>query len=191
MGLAHANAGVQWAGIIGVKSPRRRKILDDLINEGEIVRAEIEGIPGEIFYLSKKQVAFYQKSLPDQSAKRAALIAPLDNLLWDRKNLERVFDFKYTWEVYKPKKQREYGYYVLPVLFGERFIGRMDPSFNKKTGSFTINDWWWERGVQVDQEMASALRDCLQDFLGYLNASAFDFPKTLLNKGDLDWLNEI
>jgi uncharacterized protein YcaQ len=191
MGLAHGNAGVQWAGIIGVKSPTRRKILDDLTKTGEIVVIEIDELPGEVFYLDREQSRLYQKTLDDQSDIAAAFIAPLDNLLWDRKNLERIFDFNYVWEVYKPKKQREYGYYVLPVLYGEKFVGRLDPSFDKKTGLFTLHNWWWEKGVKVDQAMATALKNCLKEFLVYLDAQDFDYPTTLLEQGNLEWLQKV
>ena len=132
-----------------------------------------------------------RKSMKTQQANKAAFIAPLDNLLWDRKNIQRLFDFSYMWEVYKPEKQREYGYYVLPVLYVDRFIGRFDPAFDKKTGRLTIKDWWWEEGVEVDQDMANALRNCMDDFLVYLDAGEMDFPESLLIKGGLDWLSEI
>jgi uncharacterized protein YcaQ len=191
LGLAHPNAGVQWSGIIGVKTPRRRELLADLTAEGEIIPVEIEELPGDIFYTAPEQYKLFKKLSSDPKDQVAALIAPLDNLLWDRKNVERIFNFNYVWEVYKPQKAREFGYYVLPVLYEESFVGRIDPSFDKKTGVFALNNWWWEEGVEVDQQMATALRDCLQNFLRYLNANAFKFPQSLLQKGDLDWLQEI
>ena len=55
------------------------------------------------------------------------MIAPLDNLLWDLKLIETLFDFRYTWEVYKPADKRDYGYYVLPVLYGDRFVAPNRP----------------------------------------------------------------
>ena len=191
MGLAHPNAGEQWGGMIGVKTARRRELLRELVAGGEIQAIEVEGLSGQLFYMSHEGFELLQKSKKDQQEIKAAFIAPLDNLLWDRKTIRRLFHFHYSWEVYKPEKQREYGYYVLPVLFGDRFVGRFDPAYDKKTGLLTIKNWWWEGGVQVDQEMANALRDCLKDFLLYLGASELDFPKDLLKKGDLEWLKEI
>ena len=71
-------------------------------------------------------------SLPQTApAEQAAFIAPLDNFTWDRDLLRWMFDFDYIWEVYKPVKQRRFGYYVLPVILGDRFIARFDSSTNR------------------------------------------------------------
>lgn len=191
MGLAHLNAGEHWGGMIGVKSPQRRKIVGELTAAGELVPVEVEGLEGDLFYARQSDYQEIRKSLKSTPAPKAAFIAPLDNLLWDRKSLVKLFDFNYMWEVYKPVKQREFGYYVLPVLFGDHFVGRFDPAFDKKTGQLTIQDWWWEEGVTVDQELASALQECLQDFLIYLDAGELKYSKTLLKKGGLDWLGNI
>ncbi len=191
MGLAHLNAGEQWGGMIGVKSPRRRQIVKELVDAGELVVIEVEGLEGDLFYSRPKDYQVFRKTLNSEIEPGVAFIAPLDNLLWDRKTLKRLFDFNYMWEVYKPVKKREYGYYVLPVLYGDRFVGRFDPALDKKTGQFTIKNWWWEQGVEVDQDLADALRDCLRDFLTYLEAGELDYSKSLLKKGGLDWLKEI
>jgi uncharacterized protein YcaQ len=125
------------------------------------------------------------------AAPEAALIAPLDNLLWDRKTINRLFDFSYMWEVYKPKEKREYGYYVLPVLYGDRFVARLDPSFDKKTRVLTIDNWWWENDTQPDQALTDALSRCLGDFMDYLEAEELQYSRTLFKKGNLEWLEKI
>ncbi|MCK5793423.1 MAG: winged helix DNA-binding domain-containing protein, partial [Anaerolineales bacterium] len=89
-----------------------------------------------------------------------------------------------------PKEKRVYGYYVLPVLYGDRFVARLDPGFDKKTRILTINNWWWEDDVNPDRGMISALKSCLGDFLAYLEADDLRFSKTLLKKGNLEWLGE-
>jgi uncharacterized protein YcaQ len=191
MGLAHPNAGEQWGGMIGVKTPRRREILKELVAEGALLMIEIEDHDGDIFYLRDEDQKLLGGSRNGKVEDQAAFIAPLDNLLWDRKAIQRLFDFHYVWEVYKPEKKREYGYYVLPVLFGDRFVGRFDPAFDKKTGKLTINNWWWEKGVEVDKDMANALKICMKDFMVYLNANELIFTKNLLSLGGLDWLEDV
>jgi len=191
LGLAHPNAGEQWGGMIGVKSPQRQQILQELIENGDLMKVEVEELPGEIFYLLQEDKKLVNRSKKGDSVREAALIAPLDNLLWDRKNVKRIFDFSYVWEVYKPKEKREYGYYVLPVLYGDRFVARLDPGFDKKTRILTINNWWWEDGVNPDGQMIEALKRCLGDFMVYLDSEELKFSKTLLKKGNLDWLGEI
>lgn len=190
LGLAHPNAGEQWGGMIGVKSPLRQQILRELAEEGDLLKVEVAGLPGDVFYLRQEDKKFINRSKKDLAALEAAFIAPLDNMLWDRKSVKRLFDFSYMWEVYKPKEKREYGYYVLPVLYGDRFVARLDPGFDKKSRILTINNWWWEDEVNPDEDMISALKRCLGDFLAYLEAGDLKFSKTLLKKGNLEWLGE-
>ena len=188
LGLAHPNAGVQWSGIQGVKSPQRRQIIDQLVKDGALLTIEIQELTGQIFFLKSEDKTLLKKIQKGDPAWEAALIAPLDNLLWDRKTLSRIFDFDYRWEVYTPKKKRSYGYYVLPVLYGDNFCARVDPEFDKKTRILTFRNWWWEDGVKPDQEMKAALQRCMEDFLVYLDAAGIKYSKTLLRKGDLEWL---
>ena len=190
LGLAHPNAGEQWGGMIGVKSPQRQQILQELVETGDLVKVEVEELPGEIFYLLQEDKKLVNQSKKGGPVREAALIAPLDNLLWDRKTINRLFDFSYRWEVYKPVEKREYGYYVLPVLYGDQFIARLDPGFDKKTRILTINDWWWEESVIPDQEMVGALKRCLSDFMTYLDAGELKYSKTLYKKGGLEWLGD-
>ena len=191
MGLAHPNAGDQWGGMIGIKSTRRREIIEELIAAGEILFIEVEDLPNEGFYMRQEDFHLLQQSIGIQPERSAAFIAPLDNLLWDRKTIQRLFDFDYVWEVYKPASQRKFGFYVLPVLYGDEIVGRFDPSFDRKNKVLTINNWWWEEGVKVDQEMADALGECTKRFLVYLDGEEISFSRSLLIKGDLDWLQEI
>ena len=190
LGLAHPNAGEQWGGMIGVKTRRRKEILQKLVSEGKVVQIEVEELPGEVFYSRRQDIELLDLLSKSKSAAGAAFIAPLDNLLWDRKSIKKLFDFNYMWEVYKPEKDREFGYYVLPVLYGDRFIGRLDPAFDKKTRVFTINNWWWEDDFQPDENSAKALYQCLVDFMSYLDAGEIKYSKRLLKKGGLDWLGE-
>ena len=81
----------------------------------------------------------YIGKFPDK--KRCEFIAPLDNLLWDRKLIGAVFDFSYKWEIYTPKQQRRYGYYVLPILYGDRFVGRIEMAYDKKQVKLDIKKY--------------------------------------------------
>ncbi len=101
-------------------------------------------------------------------APRMILLAPLDSMLWDRKTLRYIFEFDYVWEVYKPEKLRRWGYYVLPVFYGDRFVARVDSRLEK--GIWTIARWWWEADVTPDAEMLDALRDMVERFIYYLHA---------------------
>ena len=75
-----------------------------------------------------------------------AFLAPLDPLAWDRDLLLRLWDFDYRWEVYVPAAKRRWGYYVLPLLYGDRFVGRIEPRIDRKAGALRILGLWWEDG---------------------------------------------
>jgi uncharacterized protein YcaQ len=190
LGLAHTNAGEQWGGIMGVKSPKRQQIIDGLLENEDLLEIEVEGLDGDRYYLPREHLPVLNQLDGVSDPPEAAFIAPLDNLLWDRKSLARLFDFNYMWEVYKPQKDRHYGYYVLPVLLGDRFVGRFDPAFDKNTRKLTINNWWWEEGYQVDKKVQKALKRCMGDFLLYLGAQSLEISQQLLDGGELDWLGE-
>ncbi|MBP5462621.1 MAG: winged helix DNA-binding domain-containing protein, partial [Lachnospiraceae bacterium] len=76
--------------------------------------------------------------------------------------------FKYSWEVYTPAAKRQYGYYVLPVLYGNRFIARFEPEKNNGKNPLAIKHWWWEKDVTVTDEMIAAIGDAFSRFSAYL-----------------------
>jgi uncharacterized protein YcaQ len=77
-----------------------------------------------------------------------SFLSPFDRLIHDRDRAEALWDFHYRLEMYVPKPKREYGYYVLPILRGDRLIGRIDPSLDRKTGVLQVKGIWWEPGVK-------------------------------------------
>jgi uncharacterized protein YcaQ len=79
---------------------------------------------------------------------RVTFLSPFDRLIHDRDRAEALWGFRYRLEMYVPKPKREYGYYVLPILQGDRLIGRIDPVLDRKTSVLHIKGIWWEPGVK-------------------------------------------
>ena len=90
--------------------------------------------------------------------KRVTFLSPFDRLVHDRNRAEALWDFYYRLEMYVPKAKREYGYYVLPILRGDRVIGRIEPLHDRKAGELRVLGTWWERGVRP-VSLAKPLRD--------------------------------
>jgi len=80
--------------------------------------------------------------------KRVTVLSPFDRLVHDRDRAEYLWNFHYRLEMYVPKAKREYGYYVLPILSGDRIVGRIEPVFDRKTRELRVNGVWWEDGVK-------------------------------------------
>ena len=169
LGLAQAGSGEHWLGIVETKAPQRQAALKRLTEAGLVMPVEVTEIPRQTFYARTADLDCLDE-MNSHSPTEAAFLAPLDNLLWDRKLIQWIFGFDYIWEVYKPAAIRQYGYYVLPVLCGERFVARFEPKFDKKSRRLTVQNWWWEADVTLDQGMQAALARALKDFGTYLNA---------------------
>lgn len=93
-------------------------------------------------------------------ADRVTFLSPFDRLIHDRDRAEALFDFRYRLEMYVPKAKREYGYYVLPILLGDRLVGRIEPRFDRKTKTLEVLEAWGDTSL-ADEALAS-----LAAFLG-------------------------
>ena len=98
---------------------------------------------------------------------RCELIAPLDNMLWDRRLINSLFNFDYKWEIYTPKEQRKYGYYVLPLLYKDNFIGRVEAVCNRKVKTLAIKNIWYEKDVKQTKKLQTALDNCIYKFVDF------------------------
>ena len=94
------------------------------------------------------------------------ILAPLDNMLWDRRMIEALFAFYYRWEVYVPIHQRKYGYYVRPLLYRDIFVGRIELKTDRSCGTLLVKRIWWEK-PGYEQRYEKALERCLKRFMTY------------------------
>ena len=133
--------------------PVRAELRAELEAEGCIVPVSVEGIRGDRFVVAEELPLLDQARRevgrgepPGESAPGVAFLAPLDPLAWDREFLRTCYGFDYIWEVYVPAAKRRWGYYVLPILFGDRLVGRIEPRIDRKADTLRILGAWWEEG---------------------------------------------
>jgi uncharacterized protein YcaQ len=131
----------------------RKLLLAELVEDGDLLPVEIEGVAGvrhvvgsEAGLLRQAEREVAAGDPPGGRPPGVAFVAPLDPLVWDREFLRRAFDFDYVWEVYVPGPKRRWGYYVLPILFGDRLVGRIEPRIDRRAGALQIIGAWWEDG---------------------------------------------
>ncbi|MBQ4159267.1 MAG: YcaQ family DNA glycosylase [Clostridia bacterium] len=168
VGMLRQGPSDAFLGVENYKAEERRCAFGSLSQKGKILKINVEG---DDYYIPAENLPLMDSSAPVSPLARA--IAPLDNLMWDRKLIKRIFDFDYTWEVYTPKEKRKYGYYVLPVFYKDRFIARFEPE-PYRGGRLKIKTWWWEENVRITEPMKKAVLKMLEDFAGYLGAEEFE-----------------
>ncbi len=157
-----------WMGI--GKAPVRARVLAALVDGGRLVPMQVEGFRGPRFVVAD-EMPILDAAEASVSAGEGmpgagvTFVAPLDPLVWDRDLLRRLFAFDYIWEVYVPGPKRRHGYYTLPVLYGDRFVGRLDPKVDRKTGTLAILGLWWEDGFDPLSEAHPGFVDAFADAL--------------------------
>ncbi|HYV01780.1 MAG TPA: crosslink repair DNA glycosylase YcaQ family protein [Actinomycetota bacterium] len=114
---------------------------------------------------------------PDRWEGRTTLLSPFDNLIIDRKRTELLFGFRFRMEIYVPQHLRQHGYYVLPVLHGDRLIGRIDPRMDRGRGELVVNAVHVEPDSPTDRATARAVRDALADLAAFVGATRISFAK--------------
>ena len=150
---------------IYVNAERRKSILNQLTEEGRIIPVQVEGIK-QAFYYRADDEPLMKAVLAGEAGLRPRMefIAPLDPLMWDKALVEALFGFRYSWEIYTPAVKRKYGYYTLPILFGDRFVGRVDSAADRKEKVLLVKGLWWETGVRVTKKLEATLARTLQRF---------------------------
>lgn len=170
VGLVWNKNGGEWLGFYISDTRLRKQIIRELIETGQLMELQIEDIK-EKFYIRSVDAGLMGKKC---SKNIANFIAPLDNLIWDRGLIEELFDFSYSWEVYTPAVKRKFGYYVLPVLYKNKFIARFEPEPNRGKNPLQIKNWWWEPDVIVNDEMISAIENAFIRFSNYLGVEMME-----------------
>jgi uncharacterized protein YcaQ len=160
--------------------PNLPAVLAALEAEGVLVPAQIvdEGRawPGP-YYIHRDDLPLLDRLAAGEWEPRTTLLSPFDNLICDRARTERLWDFRFRIEIYVPKDKREYGYYVLPILHGDRLIGRIDPLMDRKHHRLLINAIYAEPDAPPDA--APAIAAAIERLATFLGATDIAYPATM------------
>jgi uncharacterized protein YcaQ len=158
--------------------PGRHALRDELIESGELVPVDVEGVRGKRSVIRDEVELLANASAPPPSV---AFLSPFDPLVWDRALLGSLFEFDYVWDLFFPPAKRRFGWYVLPMLFRDRFVGRIEPRIDRAEQRVEIIGLWWEDGVvpQRVDGLVDAMRDALRAYVGFAGATRLEWAPHL------------
>ena len=159
--------------------PERIRRTQRLVEDGTLLPIDVENLKGTR-YIIAAEAPILEAASDSELAAGVSFLAPLDPLMWDRRMLRELFGFDYLWEVYVPESKRRWGYYVLPILFGDRFVGRIEPRLDRKTNTLTIGGIWFEPSFAPmdDATFIPALRDAVEAYRSFVGAIKVVWPRT-------------
>ena len=163
-GLGPAKPDPRWPGYAG-----RNALREELVERGDLVSVEVAGIRGKRLVVGEDVKLLEAPPDPPPSV---AFVPPFDPIIWDRRLLGSLFEFDYVWELFLPPAKRRWGWYVLPIVFQDRFVGRIEPRIDRAEARVHVLDVWWEDGFlprRVDG-FVDAMREALRAYLAFADA---------------------
>ena len=162
VGLLWNRPSDAWLGIWDMDSGARNAAFNALLAQGEIFPVQVEGVRGAMYCRERDRQTLLRAMSEEPLRPRCEVIAPLDPLMWDRKLIRAVFGYEYSWEIYTPASKRKYGYYVLPMVYGERFAGRVEAVRDEKADALRVKHVWLEDGVKRTKKLDAAVHSAMR-----------------------------
>jgi uncharacterized protein YcaQ len=185
-GLLGASSGGDVFGGLGPakpdprfpEHPGRTALREGLVEDGELVPVEVEGVRGARFVV-REEVELL--AVPPEPPPSVAFLSPFDPLVWDRALLGSLFEFDYVWDLFHPPAKRRFGWYVLPMLFRDRFVGRLEPRIHPDGRRVEVLGLWWEDGFapRRAEGFVDAMREALRAYLGFASGTRLEWPPHL------------
>jgi len=194
--LGRSGSGELWIGVVRPTEeraahpdlPSRPQMLSQLVEAGELTPVTVDGLRGERYVvredlpLLEAASAVTTADADDEAAgdgRSVAFLGPLDPFVWDRELLRSLYDFEYIWEVYVPEPKRRWGYYVLPLLFGDDLVGRIEPRADRRAGVLRVLGLWWEDGFEplAEPGFVDAFVEALTAHARFVGATRIAWPR--------------
>jgi uncharacterized protein YcaQ len=149
----------------------RREAIELYVKSGEVAPVEVAGL-NKLYYIlasDRDRLSVHEdedraRAIENEAELSIHFLPPLDNLLWSRKRLTVLFDFDYRWEIYTHAVKRKYGYYAMPILAGDRLIGRMDPRLDKKQGHLKVQLLQIDPEIDFNERLRDSVQRALETF---------------------------
>ena len=176
VGLLWNRRSDAWLGV-EMTAEQRDAAFERLEKAGDVMAMRVEGLRSPLYMLSADRPELAAVMADRTPLKeRLEFLAPLDPMLWDRKLIEALWGYRYSWEIYTPADKRKYGYYVLPVLYGDRFIGRIEPKADRQEKTLTVRNLWLEPGVRETRKLSEKIESAARRLARFNECSLGDSP---------------
>jgi uncharacterized protein YcaQ len=151
-----------------------------LVAAGLLLPVEVEGLRKTRYVIAGERALLDETEAGPGRAGAVSFVAPLDPIVWDRRMLRDLWGFEYRWEIYTPAARRRHGYYVLPILFGDRFVGRIEPRLDRARGRLAVLGIDFEAGFDPLEApgFVSALAEALEAYRSFVGATRLAWPRT-------------
>lgn len=163
------------------------KELAAMLKEGQVLELKIEGLK-ETFYTTADKLEALATIRPQ---KKIHILSPFDNAIIQRRRLAQLFDFDYTIECYVPEARRVYGYFVLPILYGDTFAARMDAKADVATQTLLVRGLWIEEGYKVSEIFIRALAKAIKQFAIFNRCDKIKVAKARLDRSSAALLKQL
>lgn len=175
LGLARGKAHINYHYTRG-RYWDYEQALQDLLDSGTLQKVQVDSWDGD-WLIHQSDLALLEKIESGDWQGRTTLLSPFDNLICDRQRTQDIWDFYFRIEIYVPKAKREYGYYVLPILHGDKLIGRMDLDYQKKAKCLQVNATYAESHAPA--EAAPAIHAAVESLGRFLGAKDIRYGETM------------
>ena len=155
------------------------EVLKRLLKDGELVEVKLEGDHKTVFVTTLEHLRSVEKN---KTKNTIHLLSPFDNTIIQRKRTQRFFNFDYVIECYVPEPKRKFGYFCLPVLYGDKFVARFDPKADRAENTFHIKQMHFEKGFKADEKFNKEFARKLKMYASFTGCD-----KIVIDKGDKVW----
>jgi uncharacterized protein YcaQ len=149
------------------KTSETRALLEKLADDGTVARIKVREWKEDGYALFKDLKLINELKVGTHRFERLTFLSPFDNLIWSRNRSERLFGFHFRVEMYTPKEKRTYGYYSMPILYGNRIVGIIDPKADRKRKTLIINAIYLKKGFERDDNFLNELSKGLDEFMNF------------------------
>lgn len=191
VGLLWNRPSDAWLGIWDLTTQERIQIFADLLAEGSVFEVQVEGIRQPL-YCRREDLPLMESVLQGrEDKKRCEFLAALDCFMWDRKLIKAIFGFEYSWEIYTPADKRKYGYYVLPILYGEQFVGRIEADADEKSGVLTVKNIWFEDGVKQTKKLIGEIEKAVKRLAKFNHCKVYQMLTCVDSHDVIEWNQQL